>query len=63
MGLRAEFRSCVRQVQQKDLDMRAQGKPGGRGAEPLARAQRSARNGLGSLPHHEFFVFAEFLHI
>ena len=29
----------------------------------MARAQRSARSGLGSLPHHEFFVFAEFLHI
>jgi hypothetical protein len=43
--------SCVRQVQQKDL----------RYVGPSE--SRSARSGLSSLPHDEFFVFAEFLHI
>ena len=55
--------SCVRQVQQKDLRYVGPSESRGRGAEPLARAQRSARSGLGSLPHHEFLVFAKFLHV
>jgi len=55
--------SCVRQVQQKDLRYVGPGESRGRGAEPLARAQRSARSALGSLSHHEFLVFAKFLHV
>jgi hypothetical protein len=50
--------SCVRQVQQKDL--RCAGSSKAAGAERSLWRELSAApgGGLGSLPHHEFFVFA-----
>jgi hypothetical protein len=49
---------CVRQVQQKDL--RCAGSSKAAGAERSLWRELSAApgGGLGSLPHHEFFVFA-----
>ena len=53
---------CVK-FSKKILGMWAQVKPWARsGALGESSAQRPG-GGLGSLPHHKFFVFAEFLHV
>jgi hypothetical protein len=55
--------SCVRQVQQKDLRYVGPRKAVGAERSPWREFSGAPGGGLGSLPHHEFFVFAKFLHI
>ena len=55
--------SCVRQVQQKDFRYVGSRKAAGAERSPWRELSGAPGVGLGSLPQHEFFVFAEFLHI
>ena len=50
--------SCVRQVQQKDFRYAGSSKAAGAERSLWRELSAAPGGGLGSLPHHEFFVFA-----